>query len=86
MVKEENRSVIIVSHNNRIKDIADRVMWLDDGKFKNLVEMAIDPVCGTSSDKENAPTQTTISGLPFYFWANGYRDEFLANLAQFWSI
>jgi putative ABC transport system ATP-binding protein len=38
--KDENRSVIIVSHDQRIKDIADRVFWLEDGMFKNMVEMA----------------------------------------------
>ena len=30
---EQGRSVIIVSHDQRIKDIADRVLWLEDGQF-----------------------------------------------------
>ena len=34
IAKEENRCVIIVSHDQRIKDIADRVLWLEDGEFK----------------------------------------------------
>mgnify|MGYP001588091177 CR=1 FL=1 len=33
IAKEENRSVVIVSHDQRIKDIADRVLWLEDGQF-----------------------------------------------------
>lgn len=33
IAKKENRSVVIVSHDQRIKDIADRVLWLEDGKF-----------------------------------------------------
>jgi putative ABC transport system ATP-binding protein len=33
IAKEQRRSVIIVSHDQRIKDIADRVLWLEDGKF-----------------------------------------------------
>lgn len=32
--KEQGRSVVIVSHDQRIKDIADRVLWLEDGQFK----------------------------------------------------
>src|SRR5512141_3252705 len=32
--KEQGRSVVIVSHDPRIKDIADRVLWLEDGQFK----------------------------------------------------
>lgn len=86
VAKEENRSVIIVSHDDRIKEIADRVLWLEDGKFKNIVEMAIDPVCGMSLDKENAPTQATLDGRTFYFCANGCRKEFLSDPAQFWSV
>lgn len=48
IAKEEGRSVIIVSHDQRIKDIADRVLWLEDGQFKNEVEMALDPVLRAS--------------------------------------
>lgn len=85
VAKEENRSVIIVSHDERIKEIADRVLWLEDGEFKNAIEMAIDPVCGMSLDKENAPAQVIHNGHILYFCANGCRDEFLADPAKFWS-
>jgi hypothetical protein len=37
----ENRSVVIVSHDQRIKDIADRTLWLEDGGFGDVVEMDI---------------------------------------------
>jgi len=40
IAKEEQRSVIIVSHDQRIKDIADRVLWLEDGQFKDIVDRA----------------------------------------------
>ena len=30
---EENKSVIIVSHDSRIKDIAHKVLWIEDGKL-----------------------------------------------------
>jgi putative ABC transport system ATP-binding protein len=35
---EQQRSVIIVSHDQRIKDYADRVLWLQDGQFKPAQE------------------------------------------------
>jgi putative ABC transport system ATP-binding protein len=38
------RSVVIVSHDQRIKDIADRVLWLEDGELKEIVSMATEPV------------------------------------------
>ncbi len=34
IAKEQGRSVVIVSHDQRIKDIADRVLWLEDGQVK----------------------------------------------------
>ena len=83
IAKEENRSVVIVSHDHRIKDIADRVLWLEDGEFNNGVEMAPDPVCGMSVDKESAAAQTEVDGRTFYFCAKGCRDEFMAAPEKF---
>ncbi|MBI1878009.1 MAG: ATP-binding cassette domain-containing protein [Chloroflexi bacterium] len=83
IAKEENRSVVIVSHDQRIKDIADRVLWLEDGQFKNVVEMALDPVCGMSVDRESAPAQAAYEGRAFYFCAQGCRDEFLTAPEKF---
>ncbi len=83
IAKEENRSVIIVSHDQRIKDIADRIFWLEDGKFKDVVEMALDPVCGMSVDKESAPAEAEVNSRTYYFCANGCRDEFLAAPEKF---
>ncbi len=54
IVKEQKRSVVIISHDRRIKDIADRVLWLEDGQFKQMTTMAIDPVCGMLVEQEKA--------------------------------
>lgn len=86
IAKEEQRSVIIVSHDQRIKDIADQILWLEDGTFKNVVEMATDPVCGMSVDKISAPAQADWDEQIFYFCANGCRDEFLANPGRFYPM
>ncbi len=83
IAKEENRSVIIVSHDQRIKDIADRIFWLEDGAFKDVVEMALDPVCGMSVDRASAPAQAKVNGRTYYFCANGCREEFLAAPEKF---
>jgi len=83
IAKEEQHSVIIVSHDQRIKEIADRVLWLEDGRFKDMVEMTVDPVCGMSVDKEQAPVTAEYDGRLFYFCARGCRDEFLETPEQF---
>lgn len=86
IAKEEKRSVIIVSHDQRIRDIADRIFWLEDGTFKDVKEMAIDPVCGMSVDRESAPAQAEWHGQTIYFCANGCCNEFLAAPEQYLTI
>lgn len=83
LAKEEQRSVIIVSHDQRIKEIADRVLWLEDGEFKSVTEMATDPVCGMTLDKEHAPANAEYNGQLFYFCAQGCRNEFLAEPTRY---
>ena len=91
IAKEQNRSVVIVSHDQRIKDIADRVLWLEDGEFKEVTTtlapalarsasagVAIDPVCGMSVEQEKA-IGAEWNGQMFYFCAKGCREEFLAD-------
>ncbi len=81
IAKERGRSVIIVSHDERIKDIADRVLWIEDGQLKDLVTMATDPVCGMAVERERAVT-AELNGTTWYFCARGCRDEFLEDPVQ----
>lgn len=82
IAKEQGRSVVIVSHDQRIKDIADRVLWLEDGQFKEIHAMATDPVCGMSIEHDRAVAQTW-NGREWFFCSKGCRDEFLADPAHF---
>lgn len=79
IAKEQGRSVVIVSHDQRIKDIADRVLWLEDGEFKETVTMAIDPICGMSVEREKS-IHLEWEGQNYYFCAQGCRDEFVDKL------
>jgi putative ABC transport system ATP-binding protein len=82
IAKEQGRSVVIVSHDQRIKDIADRVLWLEDGRFKELVTMAEDPVCRMAEERENGISDMW-DGDTYYFCSRGCRAEFLENPAEF---
>jgi putative ABC transport system ATP-binding protein len=82
IAKEQGRSVVIVSHDARIKDIADRVLWLEDGRFKDMVAMATDPVCGMAVEKEKAVV-AEWKGRTFYFCSRGCRNEFFENPESF---
>jgi putative ABC transport system ATP-binding protein len=91
IAKEQSRSVVIVSHDQRIKDIADRVLWLEDGEFKEITTtlaphasagVATDPVCQMVVEQEKA-VSAEWNGQAYYFCAKGCRDEFLANPHEF---
>jgi putative ABC transport system ATP-binding protein len=79
IAKEQGRSVVIVSHDQRIRDIADRILWLEDGEFKNVVTMATDPVCGMAVERE-AAISIERAGETFSFCSRGCREEFLGTL------
>ncbi|MEX0630414.1 MAG: ATP-binding cassette domain-containing protein [Chloroflexota bacterium] len=81
IAKEQGRSVVIVSHDQRIRDIADRVLWLEDGSFKDMVTMTTDPVCGMAVERERA-VGAQHAGEGFYFCSRGCRDEFLGGLSH----
>lgn len=58
--------MVIVSRDQRIKDIADRVLWLEDGQFKETVTMVTDPVCGMAIEREKAAAQFEQGGVVYY--------------------
>jgi putative ABC transport system ATP-binding protein len=78
----QGRSVVIVSHDQRIKDIADRVLWLEDGQFNEMVAMTTDPVCGMTVEREKA-INITWNDQIIYFCANGCREEFISHPEHF---
>jgi putative ABC transport system ATP-binding protein len=77
IAKDQGRSVLIVSHDQRIKDIADRVLWLEDGQFKESTAMLVDPVCQMRVEQASAVV-AVWDDEAFAFCSRGCRDEFLA--------
>jgi putative ABC transport system ATP-binding protein len=78
----EGRSVVIVSHDERLKDIADRVLWLEDGEFRSVSEMGTDPVCGMAVEREGVP-HLRHSGRTWFFCSEACREEFAADPDRF---
>jgi len=85
IAREKGISVVIVSHDQRIRDIADRVLWLEDGNFKELAGMAVDPVCQMSVEKEAAVTGQ-LNGTTYYFCSRGCEAEFLSGPQDFLGL
>jgi putative ABC transport system ATP-binding protein len=79
---EQGRSVVIVSHDARLKDIADRVLWLEDGEIRTMSEMATDPVCGMAVEREGSP-HFQHDGATYFFCSPACRDEFAVEPERF---
>lgn len=77
LATDDHRSVVIVSHDERLKPFADRVLWLEDGTFRELSNMAIDPICGMAV---TADTEQTLhlqrDGQTWWFCSSACRTEF----------
>jgi YHS domain-containing protein len=78
---EQGRSVVVVSHDERIRDIADRVLWLEDGAFKDIVTMATDPVCGMTVERKRA-VSAELDGQRFSYCSRGCPTEFLDGVSD----
>lgn len=70
-----------MSHDNRLREIADRVLWLEDGQFSQVAAMAIDPVC--RMQVEAAGPTATWNGHRWWFCSNACRQEFLSDPERF---
>jgi putative ABC transport system ATP-binding protein len=81
IAKRHGQSVLIVSHDDRIREFVDRVLWLEDGRFTTEQALVRDPVCGMEVDRDHAPAQLTVEDTTYYFCARGCRDEFQQRLA-----
>ena len=84
LATEDGRSVVIVSHDGRLKEIADRVLWLEDGRFTELATMATDPVCGLGVEQGDNP-HLVIDEQTRWFCSTYCRDEFVAHPDRFTS-
>jgi len=65
---ELQKAVVIVSHDHRIREVAHRVLWLEDGRFRSDVITDRDPVCGQLVEVEAAPN-IEFEGSVYHFCA-----------------
>ena len=82
LATDDGRSVVIVSHDDRLKEIADRILWLEDGRFRQLAAMATDPVCGMAVETQDTP-HLELDGIVWSFCSTHCRDEFAADPTAF---
>jgi putative ABC transport system ATP-binding protein len=84
--KKGDRAVIVVSHDQRIREVADRILWLEDGRFQDLGKLVSDPVCGMSIEVEAARASVEYEGRTYYFCSRGCSWEFQQDPPAFVNV
>jgi putative ABC transport system ATP-binding protein len=72
---DRGRAVVVVSHDHRLREFADRVLWLEDGRFSDLARLVRDPVCGMEVEADG-PHFLEIAGQRWIFCSAGCRREY----------
>lgn len=83
IAKKGDRAVIVVSHDQRIREVADRVLWLEDGRFKDVGRLATDPVCGMTIETDEARASLRHADQAYYFCSRGCSWEFQTDPERF---
>jgi putative ABC transport system ATP-binding protein len=78
----DGKAVIVVGHDQRIREVADRVLWLEDGRLSDLSRLVQDPVCGMSVEQGQA-VSLDHKGKTYYFCSGGCRREFAEEPKRF---
>ena len=76
LAKDEGTTVVIVSHDQRLREVADRVLWLEDGELRRLEALVRDPVCDMLLDPTKAPARVERDGETVYFCSRGCQAQY----------
>ncbi len=87
IARDDNRAVVIVTHDERIEGLADRVLWLEDGALRDRKqdphEWTIDPVCGMKVDRWVANALAEYNGRTYAFCTKRCHEKFIKNPEEY---
>lgn len=77
VAKNMGKTVVIVSHDQRLIEIADRILWLEDGRFKEMESLQADPNCGTQVIEKTSTPTLSYRGKKYFFCSVGCKKEYI---------
>lgn len=87
IARDEGRSIIMVTHDPRVEEVADRVLWLEDGALRDRKtdthSWVRDPVCGMRVDEWTATVTTDYEGKKIVFCSQRCLSRFEADPGQY---
>jgi len=82
IARDEGRAVVLVTHDPRVEDVADRILWLEDGALRDRKaerhDWVRDPVCGMRVDAWTATVHAEHAGTRYVFCSQRCRERFEA--------
>jgi putative ABC transport system ATP-binding protein len=83
IARDQGCSIVLVSHDQRVEDVADRILWLEDGALRDRKteqhSWVRDPVCGMQVDEWTASIFTEYHGRRYVFCSRRCLDRFEAD-------
>ncbi len=80
IARDDGRSIVMVTHDPRVEDIADRILWLEDGALRDRKterhSWVRDPVCGMRVDEWTAQFSTVYNNQRYVFCAQRCQQRF----------
>ena len=71
VARDQDCAVLMVTHDPRVEEIADRILWLEDGRLRDRKpephSWVIDPVCGMRVDEWTATITTEYRQRKYVF-------------------
>jgi len=82
IARDDGCAVLMVTHDPRVEEIADRVLWLEDGSLRDrkseIHSWKIDPVCGMHVDEWSTQYSTTRNDEKFVFCSSRCLQRFVS--------
>jgi putative ABC transport system ATP-binding protein len=80
IARDDGCSVVLVTHDPRVEEIADRILWLDDGELHDRKDKehawVSDPVCGMSVDEWTAGIFSEYRSMRYAFCTVRCKERF----------
>ena len=80
LARDHGYSVLLVTHDPRVEEIADRILWLEDGKLHDRKSekhaWAVDPVCGMKVDQWKATIFSNYNDKRYTFFSKRCQERF----------
>lgn len=87
IARDKGCAVILVTHDPRVEEVADRVLWLEDGALRDRRSekhfWVHCPVCNMRIDEWTATLSTDYQGRRFVFCSASCQERFRENPAAF---